>query len=129
MVSGPRILDRGLAVAPDHLLDLENALRNVDGERNAAFAGRIPAVAQQLRSAIFDLHRRDNAGEPAARVPGGALGHLQRGCEAGAAARLVPGEFELEIIVEPPTRRGEAGGDKAAHAAPGEQLDPAVPSG
>ena len=62
-----RPLDRGLAVAPDHLLDLENALRDMHRERNAAFAGGIAAVAQQLRSAVFDLHRRDDAGESAAR--------------------------------------------------------------
>src|SRR5205823_5109273 len=107
----------------------ENALRDMHRERNATLAGRIAAVAQQLRSAILDLHRRYDAGEPAARVPPGALDHVQRRCQAGAAARFVPGEFQLGIIVEPPARRGEAGGDKAAHATSGEELDPAVPGG
>lgn len=52
-----RPLDRGLAVAPNHLLHLQNALRDMHRERNAAFACRIAAVVQQLRSTVFDLHR------------------------------------------------------------------------
>src|SRR5262249_25282895 len=55
-------LDRRLAVAPDHLLYFENTLRNVDREWDAALVRGIPAVAQQLRRAILDLHRRHDAG-------------------------------------------------------------------
>ena len=67
-----RPLDRGLAVAADHLAHLDDALRDMHRERQSALARRGMAVAQQIGRAGVDLHRRDHAGQPAAwmrRVP------------------------------------------------------------
>ena len=57
-----RPLHRRLAVAAEHLLHLGDALRHMDGQRQAAFARRVAAVAQQIGGAGVDLHRRDDAG-------------------------------------------------------------------
>src|SRR6266436_8320912 len=124
-----RPLDRRLPVAADHLLDLEDALRDMHGKRNTALARCLAAVAQQLRGAVLDLHWRDDPGEPPARVALGLVYECQRRPETLAPALLVPGELQLEIIGEAPARRRVAGGEEAAHAAPGEEIEPAVPGG
>ena len=124
-----RPLQRCLAVAAQHLLHLGDALGDMNGEGQAAFVRRVAAVAQQIGGAGVDLHRRNDAGKPPAGMPGSPVDQRQRRREPFAAARLVPGEFELEIIVESPARRGIAGRQKPAQSALGEQVDPTVPGG
>src|SRR6266404_4493922 len=126
-IVGP--LDWCLSVTPDHLLHLENALRYMHRKRDTALARCVAAVAQQLRGAVLDLHWRDDPGQPPARVALGLVDERQRRLKTLAPALLVPGELQIEIIGEAPARRRVAGGEKAAHAAPGEEIEPAVPGG
>src|SRR5208282_6865537 len=53
----------------------------------------------------------------------------QRRRETVATAPLVPVELQIEVVSETPARRGVAWGEKAAHSAPGEEVDPAIPGG
>src|SRR5205823_2415336 len=80
-------LDRRLAVAPDHLLHLVDALCDVHGKRYAALTRRLTTVTQKIGRAVLDLHRRDDAGEPPARMTRGTVDQRQRGGEAGPPAR------------------------------------------
>ncbi len=122
-----RPLHRGLAVAADHLAHLADALRDMHGEGQAALPRRGAAVAQQIGGAGVDLHRRDDARQPAAGMGERRVDGAERGGKAGAAARLVPGVAQLVVVFEIPPRRGIAGREKAAQPALREQLDPARP--
>src|SRR6516225_12290638 len=122
-----RPLDWRLAVAADHFPHLADALRDVYSKGQRALARRIAAVAQQIGGASVDLHRRDDAGEAPARVPGSIVDRRQRRCKTFASARIVPGVLQIEIIGETPARRGIARSEETAHPAPGTQLDPTVP--
>src|SRR3546814_20611140 len=57
------MLDRRAAMAPDHLVNLQNPLGDVQGERNAALLRRLEAVAQEIVGAVLDLHRRADRSE------------------------------------------------------------------
>jgi hypothetical protein len=95
-------------------------------ERQVPVVCRRAAVAQQFLGAGVDLHRRDDTGQPARGMRQRLVDHPQRLREAGPAARLVPVIARAEIVFEKPSRRGIPRGEESAHAAPGEELDPAV---
>ena len=86
-----RPLDRGLAVAADHLAHLDDALRGVHRERQSALARRVTAVAQQFGGAGVDLHRRHDPRKPAAGMRQRRVDDIKRGGEPVPPARLVPG--------------------------------------
>ena len=116
--SAVRPLDRGLAVAADHLAHLDDALRDVHRERQPALARRGVAVAQQIGGAGVDLHRRDDAREPAARMRQRRVDDLERGREPGPAARLVPGVKQLVVVLHGTSapRRSPARESRAARS-------------
>src|SRR6516225_780404 len=122
-------LDWRLAVAADYLPDLADALRDMHSKRQPALARRIVAVAQQIGGAGVYLHRRDDTGEPSARMAVGAVDQRQRRRKTFTSTRFVPGVLKIEISAETPAGRGIARGEKAAHPALGQKLYPAIPGG
>ena len=119
------VLGGRLAVAPDDLLELEDALREVGRERTAVLARRGDGIAEQIGGAGLDLGRVEHAGQAPAGVLVGLRHQLQGVLEAPAPGRLVPDELELEVVLQAPARRGVARRDDAAKPAPGQQVEPA----
>ncbi len=120
-----RELDRRLAVAADHLLELVHALRTMHGERQVVLLRGGEAVAQQFGRAGVDLRRIHDAGEATARVPHGLLDQPQRGIEAAPAGNFVPAVFELPAIVHVPACRRIAGCQEHAQPALRREIEPA----
>src|SRR6516164_11419461 len=100
-------------MASDHFPDLADALGDMHSKWQPALARRIAAVAQQIGGAGVDLHRRDDAGEPPARVLSGTFDQRQRHRKTLAPARFVPAVLQIEIIGETPARRCKAQSEKA----------------
>src|SRR5216684_3669273 len=101
-----RPLHRGLAVAADHLAHFADALRDMQGEGQAAVARGGAAVPQETLGAGVDLHRRDDSRESAAGMRERGVDQLERRGKPGTTARLVPGIVQLVVVLEIPPRRG-----------------------
>ena len=119
-----RPLDRRDAVAADHLVELGHGLGAVNREWQVTLARRGHAVAQQILRARVDLHRRDHAGEPPARMLGQLVTSRRDASNFSRPRRLVP--FVLEQMRAPHSHRADAkpGASKPRSPLSRHQLDP-----
>ncbi len=118
--------DRRLAVAPEYLVELVDALCGVELERQVVVAGVVVGVADQLRRAGVDLGRTDHAAEPAGGVLVGECNELACLVETLAARGEIPVVGELVAIAREPPRIAEHRRDHGAHPRFRQRIQPAV---
>ena len=98
-------------MAPGHLLELPDALRGVQRERDLEVVGGGTRVAQECLAAGVDLGGRQQALHPAVGPAAEALDEADRRLEAGPAVVGVPGVLDsLPVRSEPvagPVHRGD----------------------
>ena len=123
-----RRLDRRHAVAAQHLAHLDDALRDVDCERQVALPRGGAAVAARSSSAGVDLHRRDDPGQPPARMRQRLVDRIRSAFwQSRSRPRAIVRVFwGLAVGFKMPPRRRIAGSEKPAgfsanHARPTSQ--------
>ena len=94
---GPQHADRvepfdgRLAVAMDHLVELDDGLAGMGLHRQAAPSGLLQRLLEEALAAGVDLRGADHAGEAAARMLRGLVERCHRGLESLLAGLLIPG--------------------------------------
>ena len=77
--------DRRPTVPPGHLLELPDALRRVQGDRDVEVLGGGSGIAQQRLAARVDLCRREETLHPPVRAAAQPFDEARRGFESGPA--------------------------------------------
>ena len=90
-------LHRGLAVAPEHLVELDQVLADVRRDAHAQLVGGLPGGAEQLGAAGVDLKRVQHPSDPPVVRPLVRADEGLRPLEAAHAGLFVPLVAELTL--------------------------------